>query len=163
MTHNNYQNIEISDCSQKGFPISLTYGEKWFYRRIAMAVLHVAVETGSHIKKSIEVLIAPVLDIIKSKYARITKETKGAVVVPVFSTWESRKEIIRLLERAADDTGFIARLTYDGSKALRGYNLTLEEKAALLSGDIRWVEAHIGQLDGHLSTWLWCRLQQEIW
>jgi hypothetical protein len=74
-----------------------------------------------------------------------------------------RDAIVKVLDRAADDPAFIAELTYQGSKTLQGHNLTLEEKAALLSGDINWIEAHIGKLDERLSTWLWCRLQQEIW
>jgi len=72
-------------------------------------------------------------------------------------------EILRVLDRAANDDDFVAQLTYDGSMALQGYNLTQEEKAALLSGDIGWIEARVGKLDAHLRTWLECRLQQEIW
>jgi hypothetical protein len=54
-------------------------------------------------------------------------------------------------------------LTHGGSEALEDYDLSAEAKAALLSGDIGWVEKHVGELDAHLSTWLWCRLEQEIW
>jgi hypothetical protein len=68
-----------------------------------------------------------------------------------------------VLERAATDRGFIAELTYQGSKALAEYPLSLEAKAALVSGDVRWVEARLGKLDAGLRTWLDCRLQQEIW
>ena len=82
------------------------------------------------------------------------------VVVP---EQESDDEILRVLDRAAHDNGFIAELTHRGSKALEGYGLTLKAKAALLSGDIRWIEAHVGKLDARLRTWPDCRLQQEIW
>jgi hypothetical protein len=76
----------------------------------------------------------------------------------------SRKEILRVLERAAGDNSFTAQLTYRGNEALQGYGLTWQENAALLSGDIRWIEMHLGKkLDGRLRTWLDCRLQQEIW
>jgi hypothetical protein len=74
-----------------------------------------------------------------------------------------RGEILRVLERAANDDGFIAQMTYRGDVALRGYRLGAQEKAALLSGDIGWIEARIGKLTSRQSTWLWCRLQQEIW
>lgn len=73
------------------------------------------------------------------------------------------KEILRVLDRAAGDNGFIAQLTHRGSDALEGYELTMEAKAALLSGDVRWIEQHVGRLDARLRTWLDCRLQQEIW
>jgi hypothetical protein len=73
------------------------------------------------------------------------------------------KEILKVLRRAATDDGFIARLTDQGSKALRGYHLSRRAKAALMSGDIRWVEARVGKLNKRLRTWFNCRLQQEIW
>ena len=43
------------------------------------------------------------------------------------------------------------------------YDLTQEEKAALISGDIRKIEEWVGKLDSRLATWLWCRLSQEKW
>ena len=71
--------------------------------------------------------------------------------------------MLRVLDKAAGDNGYIAELTHRGSRALEGYRLTLKAKAALLSGDIRWIEARVGRLDARLRTWLDCRLQQEIW
>ena len=72
-------------------------------------------------------------------------------------------EILKVLDRAADDDDFIAQLTDHGSEALQQYDLTMQEKAALLSGDISWIEARVGKLDARLRTWLECRLQQEKW
>jgi len=43
------------------------------------------------------------------------------------------------------------------------YDLTSEEKAALSSGDVRWIENYVGKLDKALMTWLKCRLEQEKW
>lgn len=83
----------------------------------------------------------------------------------VVSFWEpdSRDEVLRVLDRAADDPAFVAQLTYQGSEVLKDYHLTTEAKAALLSGDVKWIEGHVGKLDERLMTWLWCRLGQEIW
>jgi hypothetical protein len=76
----------------------------------------------------------------------------------------NRDEILEVLARAAEDDGFIARLTDHGAEALESYDLTWQEQAALLGGDIAWIEAHLGEkLDPQLRTWLDCRLQQEIW
>jgi hypothetical protein len=75
----------------------------------------------------------------------------------------NRSEILDVLDRAATDSRFIAQLTDQGLDALSRYDLTCPEKAALLSGDIRWIEAHIGKLSTRQRTWLECRLQQEIW
>lgn len=46
---------------------------------------------------------------------------------------------------------------------LESYDLTLEEKAAFSSGDVRWIENHVGKLDKALMTWLKGRLEQEKW
>jgi len=115
-----------------------------------MANLHITGDRALNIKTFADSFTTPVLS---------TRESKKTKAVPE----EARSELRRVLERAADDPGFIAQLTEQGSKALAGYNLTFEEKAALLCGDIRWIEARLGKLNKRLSTWLWCRLQQEIW
>ena len=94
-------------------------------------------------------------------------ESDFSLVSPLTYVWDDEQivaeEILRVLERAANDVRFIAQLTHNGYRALRGYDLTEEAKAALLSGDIRWIEARVGRLDRRLRTWLDCRLQQEIW
>ena len=81
----------------------------------------------------------------------------------VLSERECNREILRVLDRAAGDNGFIADLTYRGAQALEGYRLSMQAKAALLSGDLRWIEARLGRLDARQRTWLDCRLGQEIW
>ena len=75
----------------------------------------------------------------------------------------SQGGILDVLDRASRDNNFIAQLTHRGVEALAQYKLTWQEKAALLSGDIRWIEAHVGKLDARQRTWLECRLEQEIW
>ena len=48
-------------------------------------------------------------------------------------------------------------------EALRDYDLTSEERAALAAGDIRRIESWCGKLDERLKTWLIVRLAQEKW
>ena len=71
--------------------------------------------------------------------------------------------ILEVLARAADDHKFLARLAEDPAKVLEEYDLTSEQRAALASGDLRRIESWVGKLDKRLSTWIWCRLQQEKW
>ena len=74
-----------------------------------------------------------------------------------------KEAILEILARAADDHKFLARLAENPAKVLQEYDLTMEEKAALISGDLRRIESWVGKLDKRLSTWIWCRLQMEKW
>ncbi|MBE0480941.1 MAG: hypothetical protein IBX68_08170 [Dehalococcoidia bacterium] len=77
---------------------------------------------------------------------------------------KGRELILAVLERAAEDTDFQARLAENATEALADYyTLTSEECAALACGDIRKIEKWVGKLDKRLSKWLWARLQQESW
>jgi len=71
--------------------------------------------------------------------------------------------ILAVLDKAAEDSAFIGELTESGSAALKEYDLAPDEKAALVSGDMVWLEKHVGKLDDTLNTWINCRLQQERW
>ncbi len=72
-------------------------------------------------------------------------------------------EVVRVLERAAADGQFVADLFYSGADALEGYELTGAEKLAILTGDIPWIERHVGALTATQKRWLEQRLSAEIW
>jgi DNA-binding NtrC family response regulator len=74
-----------------------------------------------------------------------------------------KEEMITILERAASDSEFIAKLLYEGADALEEYDLTGPEKLALLTGDIEWIEKNIGPLKPNQKLWLEQRLSAEIW
>ena len=74
-----------------------------------------------------------------------------------------QEEVIEVLERAAADSEFVADLYYHGADALEEYDLTGPEKLALLTGDIDWIEKHIGTLTKTQKRWLEQRLSAEIW
>ena len=78
-------------------------------------------------------------------------------------TTAGKEAILEILGKAADDSKFLARLAENPFKVLEEYELTAEEKAALATGDLRRIEKWVGKLDKRLSTWVWCRLQQEKW
>jgi len=73
------------------------------------------------------------------------------------------KALLAVLSKASNDGNFLARLAENPDQALKGYELTSEEKAALSSGDIRWIESKLGTLDEPLRAWLTARLAQEKW
>jgi DNA-binding response OmpR family regulator len=72
-------------------------------------------------------------------------------------------EVLLVLERAAREGNFTADLFYKGANALDEYDLTGAEKLAILTGDINWIEEHIGPLSGEQRRWLEQRLSAEIW
>jgi FixJ family two-component response regulator len=74
-----------------------------------------------------------------------------------------RDEVVRVLERAAADGQFVADLFYLGADALEGYELTAAEKLAILTGDVPWIERHLGTLSATQKRWLEQRLSAEIW
>jgi hypothetical protein len=69
----------------------------------------------------------------------------------------------KVLRLAATDPAFGARLLEEGGSALRGLSLSSEAKAAILSGDIPWIEKRCGKLSSEERDWLERRLQAEIW
>jgi len=77
---------------------------------------------------------------------------------------KGRTVILSVLERAAEEAQFQARMAEDPSEALAEYyTLTPEEKVALASGDIQKIESWVGKLDPRMASWLWARLGQEKW
>jgi len=74
-----------------------------------------------------------------------------------------KEEMIKILERAASDSKFIYDLLYYGADALDEYDLTGPEKLAIWTGDIEWIEKHIGQLTPLQRRWLELRKKSEIW
>jgi predicted molibdopterin-dependent oxidoreductase YjgC len=66
--------------------------------------------------------------------------------------------VLAVLDRAAQDNAFLARLAENPAEVLKEYELTAEEKAALMSGNIRKVESWLSKLDERLKTWLVSRL-----
>ncbi len=51
------------------------------------------------------------------------------------------RPILTVLDRAAQDYTFLAQLAENPSEALKSYNLTSEERAALITGDLPSIEA----------------------
>ena len=82
--------------------------------------------------------------------------------IPEFKVTAIRA-VLAVLDRAAQDNEFFAQLAANPVEALKEYDLTAEEKAAILSGDVRKIEKWVGKLDERSKKWLIARLQQESW
>lgn len=73
-----------------------------------------------------------------------------------------RKEILRVLERAATDGEFVHDLLHHWADALEEYDLTGPEKLALLTGDIDWIEKYVGPLTPTQKKWLEMPMSAEM-
>jgi DNA-binding NtrC family response regulator len=74
-----------------------------------------------------------------------------------------KEQVMEVLNRASRDSDFWIDLLESGSRALKDYNLSDEAKAAIVSGDINWIEKNIGKLTETQLKYLELRLQREKW
>jgi hypothetical protein len=58
---------------------------------------------------------------------------------------------------------FWADLMENGSLALTDYQLSMEAKAAISSGDLRWINANVGELTQKQLMFIYKRLEREAW
>jgi glycine cleavage system H lipoate-binding protein len=56
-----------------------------------------------------------------------------------------KREVLRVLSRTAEDREFRRALMDLQIEALESYDLSLEAKSALLSGDLHWLNEHVGE------------------
>ncbi|MCF8039107.1 MAG: response regulator [Desulfohalobiaceae bacterium] len=74
-----------------------------------------------------------------------------------------KREVGRVLDRTATDGAFWKDLMELGSAALQEYTLSNEAKAAIISGDLKWINEHVGELTQKQLRFISKRLEMEIW
>ena len=55
-----------------------------------------------------------------------------------------KEAFLAVLKRATEDTDFYGQLAEDYATALKEYDLTTQETAAIGTGDVRWIESYTG-------------------
>jgi DNA-binding NtrC family response regulator len=73
-----------------------------------------------------------------------------------------KEDIVRVLDRAATDGEFVYNLLHRWADALEEYSLNNAEKLALLTGDMDWIEKHVGPLTAKQKRWLEKPLSPEM-
>lgn len=86
--------------------------------------------------------------------ARVSREKQKVI---------EKREVTRVLNRTADDDAFWTDLMENGDRALAGYDLSSEAKAAITSGDLSWLNLHIGELTQKQLMFIYKRLEREAW
>ncbi len=109
-------------------------------------------------------------DEFKAAVAKAVKVKKEAVpevkVAPAVTEQErliQRREVSRVLDRTTQDRSFWRDLMEVGSEALSGYHLSNEAKAAIVSGDLRWINQNVGELTQKQLMFIYKRLEREAW
>lgn len=74
-----------------------------------------------------------------------------------------RREVSRVLDRTAQDLGFWKELMETGSEGLQDYHLSNEAKAAIVSGDLKWIHENVGELTQKQLKFIYKRLEREAW
>lgn len=74
-----------------------------------------------------------------------------------------RQEVLRALDQASRDENFWQDLMDNGSSALQDYRMSRAAKAAIVSGDLNWLRANVGELSAAQLLFITKRLEREIW
>jgi len=74
-----------------------------------------------------------------------------------------KREVLGVLSRTAEDMDFWADLMENGSLALADYPLSSEAKAAIASGDLKWINENVGELTQKQLMFIYKRLEREAW
>ncbi|MEW5733361.1 MAG: response regulator [Thermodesulfobacteriota bacterium] len=75
----------------------------------------------------------------------------------------NQEEVRKVIRRGISDAEFTRRLLYEGSDLLDGYDLTIPEKLAIITGDVPFIESFLGGLANDERQWLMARAGAEVW
>jgi DNA-binding response OmpR family regulator len=74
-----------------------------------------------------------------------------------------KREVLGVLSRAADDQKFWDYLMKLGSEALDKTQLISDAKAAIASGDLKWINENVGELNQKQLKFIYKRLERETY
>jgi DNA-binding response OmpR family regulator len=74
-----------------------------------------------------------------------------------------KREVLNVLNRTSEDKDFWREVMEKGSEALRGYQISNRGKAAISSGDLRWINENVGELTQKQLRFVLKRMEREAW
>jgi DNA-binding response OmpR family regulator len=125
-----------------------------------------AIKVGVH-----DYLAKPFTDdqLIAAVHGALEEKVETPVEAPPldFDSEEGRliqkREVIQVLDRTAEDGEFFRDLMEKGSEMLADYRLSPEAQAAIVSGDLNWINEHVGELTQKQLVFIYKRLEREAW
>jgi DNA-binding NtrC family response regulator len=112
--------------------------------------------TEEQIKTSVD-------DALRTPLLTVAPETTGGIAEEAEKKLIQKREVIQALNRTAEDLDFWRDLMENGSKALENFDLSLEAKAAIASGDLKWINENVGELTQKQLMFIYKRLEREAW
>ena len=98
---------------------------------------------------------------------KVKKELQAEKPAVDFETEEGqliqKREVIRVLDRTAEDPDFWLDLMEKGSAALADYQLSGRAKYAISQGDLNWINENVGELTQKQLMFIYKRLEREAW
>jgi DNA-binding NtrC family response regulator len=79
---------------------------------------------------------------------------KVASLAPEDQTLINREAFLDVIQRGSSDRNFAQSVYAIGADALDAYKLTSQEKLAIITADISWIEDQIGTLPQHQKQWM---------
>ena len=133
------------------------------YPSMSSAIKAVKIGVTDYLRKPFteEEFMTAVDGALKKEAQKITREE--VLVSAEKERLIQKREVIRVLNRTTDDEVFWQDLMNMGSEALGEYNLTPAAKAAIASGDLKWINDHVGELTQKQLMFIYKRLEREAW
>jgi len=137
----------------------------------AKPFLPIMIITGyATVQSAVQAMKLGAVDYIEKPFTpeQLSDAVKSALEIAATREPEEQKiihkeEVLKVLDRTGKDSDFAESLFEKGADALEEYKLTGPEKLAILTGDISWIEEHVGRLSDTQKKWLIQRLSAEIW
>jgi DNA-binding response OmpR family regulator len=101
---------------------------------------------------------------VKSSLGERKKASMGALLAETQrERLIQREEVMRVLDRACQDKDFWREVAKKGSEALKDYKVSSKAKAAIVFGDLNWIQKNIGRLSEEQLAFIYKRLEREVW
>lgn len=92
-----------------------------------------------------------------------TRQAKSSAIDSENYTSIQKREVLNVLNRTSEDDEFWTSLMEEGSDVLDEYALSFEAKAAIASGDLKWINENVGELTQKQLMFIYSRLEREAW